>query len=108
MKPDDSGPWWQIFGAAFGGTAQVGFLPDFVKDSAVEGIGFTFKFDKLRFFSITNVLREFVLYNSGSTFPDLCASFKIVPGRKVIDVDVQTGLRIPRDVVIVGDVVQST
>ena len=70
MKPDDSGPWWQIFGAAFGGTAQVGFLPDFVKDSAVEGIGFTFKFDKLRFFSITNVLREFALPNPASLFPD--------------------------------------
>ncbi|KAK7045937.1 hypothetical protein VNI00_006932 [Paramarasmius palmivorus] len=86
-KPDEGGSFWENFGAAFGGTAKVGFLPDFIKDSAIEGIGFNFDFGTLRFFSVTNVF---------------------LPGRKVIDVDDKTGLRIPRDLVIVGDVVPST
>ncbi|KAK7468325.1 hypothetical protein VKT23_002840 [Stygiomarasmius scandens] len=85
--PDESGDAWNKFLAAFGGSEKVGFLPDFIKDNAIEGIGFTFNFDTLRFFSITNVF---------------------LPGRKVIDIDDKTGLRIPRDLVIVGNVVAST
>jgi hypothetical protein len=57
-KPDEGGSFWENFGAAFGGTAKVGFLPDFIKDSAIEGIGFNFDFGTLRFFSVTNVFRE--------------------------------------------------
>ncbi|KAF5366540.1 hypothetical protein D9758_008962 [Tetrapyrgos nigripes] len=87
VKPDEAGNLRQRLGATFGGTEQVGYLPNFIKDSAIEGIGFNFNFGTLRFFSITNVF---------------------LPGRKVIDVDHKTGLRIPRDLIIVGNVVPST
>ncbi|PPQ95728.1 hypothetical protein CVT26_008371 [Gymnopilus dilepis] len=68
------------------GSTNPGSIPTFVSNTAMRGISFKFTFGTLRFFSVTNVL---------------------LPGEKVIDVSIKNGLGIPRDCVIVGNVVES-
>ncbi|KAJ3710492.1 hypothetical protein C8R42DRAFT_648802 [Lentinula raphanica] len=84
--PDEGDGFWGQIGQIFGGSYNPGDIPSFVRDTTMGGISFSFSFGKLRFFSVTNVL---------------------LPGEKVIDVNIQNGLGMPRDCVIVGNVVQS-
>ncbi|KAJ3832648.1 hypothetical protein F5878DRAFT_702971 [Lentinula raphanica] len=84
--PDEGDGFWGQIGQIFGGSHNPGDIPSFVRDTTMGGISFSFSFGKLRFFSVTNVL---------------------LPGEKVIDVNIQNGLGMPRDCVIVGNVVQS-
>ncbi|KAJ3746985.1 hypothetical protein EV360DRAFT_89905 [Lentinula raphanica] len=84
--PDEGDGFWGQIGQIFGGSHNPGDIPSFVRDTTMGGISFSFSFGKLRFFSVTNVL---------------------LPDEKVIDVNIQNGLGMPRDCVIVGNVVQS-
>ncbi|PSS18889.1 hypothetical protein PHLCEN_2v3204 [Hermanssonia centrifuga] len=83
--PDAGNGFWGDISAVFGGTAHQGDIPSFVKDTTMGGIEFTLSFGKLRFFSVTNIL---------------------LPGQKVIDVNIKNGLCVPRDCTILGNVVE--
>ncbi|PSS18890.1 hypothetical protein PHLCEN_2v3205 [Hermanssonia centrifuga] len=83
--PDAGNGFWGDISAVFGGTAHQGDIPSFVQDTTMGGIGFKLSFGALRFFSVTNIL---------------------LPGQKVIDVNIKNGLCIPRDCAILGNVVE--
>ena len=56
--PDQGSGFWGEIGTIFGGAVNPGSIPSFVRDTTMGGIGFSFSFGKLRFFSVTNVLRK--------------------------------------------------
>ena len=56
--PDAGNGFWGDIGSIFGGVKNPGDIPSWVQDNTMEGISFTFSFGTLRFFSVTNILRE--------------------------------------------------
>ena len=75
-------------------------LQEFAKDAAIDTIDFAFDFAKLKMFAQTNVLR-------GCPHSVCCAQvlplWSTVMGKST-EVNIQSGVRVPRDVVVVGDV----
>ncbi|KAJ4478189.1 hypothetical protein J3R30DRAFT_2874429 [Lentinula aciculospora] len=88
VVPNEGDGFWGQISQIFGGSYDSGTIPSFVRDTTMDAkINFSFSFGTLRFFSVTNVL---------------------LPGEKVIEVNIKNGLGIPRDCVIVGNVVESS